>query len=87
MFEVMRRMVKNSKKRKPDFQSKLPACLQEMTEKSSPKKFPCTICGKLFPKINHLIMHSHEHGPVRVISFYRAGRIEMAGVAAAIPIF
>ena len=64
MFEVMRRLVKNSKKRTADFQSKLPACLQEMTEKSTmQKKFPCTICGKLFPKIEQLITHSHEHGP------------------------
>ena len=68
MFEVMRRLVKNSKKRSADFQSKLPACLQEMTEKSTmQKKFPCTICGKLFPKIEQLITHSHEHGPVRIV--------------------
>ena len=69
MFEVMRRLVKRSKKRKFDPHSKLPSCLNDMIERSMPRKFPCTICGKLFPKIEQLIVHSHEHGPVR---FFKA---------------
>ena len=42
---------------------KYPSCLNDIVERGGQKKYPCTLCGKLFPKPFQLEVHANEHGP------------------------
>ena len=62
-FEVMKKLVKKSRKRQNGFQLKYPSCLADMINQGSYRKFPCTLCGKLFPRPDELITHANAHTP------------------------
>ena len=64
-FRVMRKLVSKKSLKRKRHDLGLPSCLIELMEKA--KRYPCTICGKLYFKPENLVTHAFEHGPVRFV--------------------
>lgn len=63
-FKVMKRMVKKARNEKylSRYELKFPSCLNDIIQNDKQRKFPCTICGKLFCQPDQLVVHSNQHG-------------------------
>ena len=76
-FDILSNLLDKAKKPEEPIKAKkqarnhkqLPSCLQSLVAEGT-KKFPCTMCGKLFIHPDQLVVHANEHLGVRKWVFH-----------------
>jgi len=75
-FDILNSLVQKSKKppeepvnkpkKQPRNYKQLPSCLMKMIDEGA-RKFPCTMCGKLYSHPDQLVVHANDHSEVSTL--------------------